>query len=122
MRISDWSSDVCSSDLRVGDGEDIRSISPPIRCFGAVAAGYLIALVVDAEPVDCEATRDAGFPIHRINDAPVPARHRGVVPRNPRAAPQRRSEARQDRKSDVGGKSVAVRVDRGGPRIIKKKK
>src|SRR3546814_5071289 len=27
MRISDWSSDVCSSDLRIGDGEDAGRLS-----------------------------------------------------------------------------------------------
>src|SRR3546814_12158711 len=90
MRISDWSSDVCSSDLQAPS---------PVR--GA------------------ERTPVAGW------------RHgwRQAVfrPTAPRAygwpAPWRRecADARGDRKSVVLGKSVSVRVDLGGRRIIKKK-
>src|SRR3546814_14454990 len=71
MRISDWSSDVCSSDLWRGalfHRRDLLCEQAP-----AVLSGYL-------------------------------ARSRG------------------DRKSVVSGKSVSVRVDLGGRRIINKKK
>src|SRR3546814_18392799 len=72
MRISDWSSDVCSSDLLQGAG-------------GARAA-------------------DASAAFDR------------------RALAHARADRRGDRKSVVLGKRVSVRVDRGGRRIIKKKK
>src|SRR3546814_8622758 len=71
MRISDWSSDVCSSDL-------IRTA-------------------------------------HRA----IPPRRAQHLLRQGRARHRRR--AHQDRKSVVKGKSVSVRVDLGGRRIIKKK-
>src|SRR3546814_10937129 len=74
MRISDWSSDVCSSDLG-------RAARPT-----------------------------------------APGRARGRPGRRARRAGRRRPRAcRADRKSVVKGKSVSVRVDLGGRRIIKKK-
>src|SRR3546814_16307529 len=84
MRISDWSSDVCSSDL-VGGGQ------------------------IDARAADVPLLRSDGRPHHdrwtghRTGDTGVVARRGG------------------DRKSVVEGKSVSVRVDLGGRRIIKKK-
>src|SRR3546814_2362689 len=79
MRISDWSSDVCSSDL--GAGREPRP--------GAAAA---CALALGGRAVDDRACRARGL-AHA-----------------------------SDRKSVVEGKSVSVRVDLGGRRIIKKKK
>src|SRR3546814_15518326 len=84
MRISDWSSDVCSSDLKIRK-------HPLIPCWA------------DEQPRGATAIR-------RIS--------------------QRRSYRRDvehlvfatDRKSVVSGKSVSVRVDLGGRRIIKKNK
>src|SRR3546814_13232258 len=84
MRISDWSSDVCSSDLR-GRG-------------GLRRALFLYA---------------------------VGPRGRGAGARRGRRRRARRDDGpglRKDRKSVVEGKSVSVRVDLGGRRIIKKKK
>src|SRR3546814_18429664 len=90
MRISYWSSDVCSSDLlrhrwRKRLGQD----DADARRARAAAARY----------------------------------RRGAHPRRT-AAPRRRWHARaqidRDRKSDVLGKSVSVRVDLGGRRIYKK--
>src|SRR3546814_4499142 len=77
MRISDCSSDVCSSDLAVPrDGISRREFGQPAAAHGA-ARGL---------------ARTAG------------------------------GDARQgDRKSVVSGKSVSVRVDLGGRRIINKK-
>src|SRR3546814_16105856 len=85
MRISDWSSDVCSSDLR-----------------DAARAGRNGC-------VRARATR-----------------RRSRVGRRPRAnrggcRGRGRRDGSQDRKSVVEGKSVSVRVDLGGRRIIKKK-
>src|SRR3546814_11558141 len=97
MRISDWSSDVCSSDLgrdeallRLHIGRD----RPEQRWL------LLIGTVGAAEPLD----RSIGFPacFEQIMDAAA--------------------LVRGDRKSVVSGKSVSVRVDLGGRRIIQKKK
>src|SRR3546814_17419048 len=99
MRISDWSSDVCSSDLGIADlvvdirdnarrpvlnsaGGEIDRNSPSVSGSVRDQLTALIALSID----------DRVFPIP------------------------------EDRKSVVSGKSVSVRVDLGGGRIIKKKK
>src|SRR3546814_15925611 len=89
MRISDWSSDVCSSDL---DG----------KLVGQRRAALLALVEVG------EARRQAGAHaaggLHRIGKlgrVGAGERHHG------------------DRKSVVWGKGVSVRVDLGGRRIIK---
>src|SRR3546814_16186904 len=84
MRISDWSSDVCSSDLALH-----------LLAEGGVLAG------------------------HRAGGGD----REGVLgPRRRNVERQRRDGGQhgQDRKSVVMGKSVSVRVDLGGRRIIKK--
>src|SRR3546814_15062371 len=102
MRISDWSSDVCSSDLHeifeqrrtaLAGFQRILIIRNPVteivgeigRAPRALIAGVLMKLAALAgDSLDC---RRAG-----------------------------------DRKSGVSGKSVSVRVDLGGLRLIKKNK
>src|SRR3546814_15043543 len=91
MRISDWSSDVCSSDLHA-----------PVGAASAAPTGIASA-TADARHRWITAWR-APRPLRR-SSAPRPA----VAQREP------------DRKSVVEGKSVSVRVDLGGRRIIKKK-
>src|SRR3546814_20005473 len=81
MRISDWSADVCSSDLPCP-----RS---PARRRARTRTGRL--------------------------------RHCARARRRLRRPPRLRWRLRGDRKSVVEGKSVAVSVDQGGRRIIKKK-
>src|SRR3546814_11592248 len=90
MRISDWSSDVCSSDLK-------KSRS---RWSGRVFA-------LEETPLPKERSGETGqFSVN----------WRGAVRRrNIRPASLWRSEERRV------GKSVSVRVDLGGRRIIKKK-
>src|SRR3546814_20284486 len=83
MRISDWSSDVCSSDL--------LHLSLDYMNLGAVDHFF--------ETLVARSLRQGG-----------PAPDAGRRPRFPR------SEERRE------GKSVSVRVDLGGRRIIKKKK
>src|SRR3546814_16208829 len=96
MRISDWSSDVCSSDL--GDVREFaaagRGLRPhlPSRLPLLGAQGY-------AGGQDAAAPRGAAQGACR-----PPAGGR-----------------RADRKSVVSGKGVSVRVDLGGRRIIKQK-
>src|SRR3546814_10936636 len=89
MRISDWSSDVCSSDLAHAAGH---------RAHASVLPGRRAAPVL--------AARRRGRTAAHLRGGPL----RGRV-----AAPP------GDRKSVVEGKSVSVRVDLGGRRIIKKK-
>src|SRR3546814_17244840 len=100
MRISDWSSDVCSSDLFVGT---IHLRFSRIRqCVG----GGIHA----PRPSSTGNRRNAG---HRDLRSPA---------RAPRLAACKGINRETDRKSVVEGKSVSVRVDLGGRRIIKKKK
>src|SRR3546814_13524551 len=102
MRISDWSSDVCSSDLshrlilevRVKNTEG-EPVNPALAEAKAKLHEFMRAL----------ARRDA----RRDHEAEM-------------AAEAARQEALTDRKSGVEGKSVSVRVDLGGRRILKKKK
>src|SRR3546814_13809190 len=82
LRISDWSSDVCSSDLR----GTCRSANP-----GAPS------------PRQVCLQRRCGRHVCRHLDRCL-------------------QRSRRDRKSVVSGKSVSVRVDLGGRRILKKKK
>src|SRR3546814_13536037 len=97
MRISDWSSDVCSSDLARADAArrttDVPGPPPVAGVEGPLPHRLL-----------------------RLGRQPPP------VPRRRRRDPPRRRPAREERKSVVAGKSVAVRVDLGGRRFIKKKK
>src|SRR3546814_16775180 len=84
MRISDWSSDVCSSDLQEPDGTGAEE---------------------DQEQARLQ-QRGPG----RTDRHPPPRRHQPADGLQP-----------VDRKSVVSGKSVSVRVNLGGCRIIKKK-
>src|SRR3546814_11254110 len=97
MRISDWSSDVCSSDLitryvqqwqRVATCKGRSQVDGDHCHFTPDAAGELRATAM---------TQDSAGRLHE-------------------------STTWIDRKSVVSGKSVSVRVDLGGRRIIKKKK
>src|SRR3546814_11704867 len=104
MRISDWSSDVCSSDLpSCGSGARIR------RRYRAFQAPAHVRRTTPL-PHDCTAdARQGGYGICRgCPDAEA------ALSGNPLSY--------VDRKSVVSGKSVSVRVDLGGRRIIKKKK
>src|SRR3546814_19503113 len=92
MRISDWSPDVCSSDLSGAD--DGLSAVAGRQSLAEASAWRARGLRPDACPISppdrrCRIDGDGG-----------------------RAG---------DRKSVVSGKSVSVRVDLGGRRIIKKK-
>src|SRR3546814_20828186 len=97
MRISDWSSDVCSSDLRQRGGGtgDHRLI------------GHRLRLLHLSRTYD-----------HR--GAGAAARDSGRAADTRRAADD--GDDPVDRKSVVYGKSVSVRVDLGGRSIIQKKK
>src|SRR3546814_17912683 len=104
MRISDWSSDVCSSDL----------VDAAARHFGGEGGAHVIIETLVAAR---GAAGDAG-----LGDARVPD-ERHLAPRGQRAAAFDRDDAveRGDRKSVGWGKGVSVRVDLGGRRVIKQK-
>src|SRR3546814_16555739 len=95
MRISDWSSDVCSSDL-VEETECQRT-----------------------QEVQVEVSSDGGQTYQGIVVQEYTFSTRGATfQREDQRLPPRKVT---DRKSVVSGKSVTVRVDLGGRRIIKKK-
>src|SRR3546814_12451045 len=114
MRISDWSSDVCSSDLLAG-------------CDGAPTArvtAYTISLGTPGAMAEQAATAAAdGYRLLKIKLTGEDDRLRVAGVR--RGAPDARlivDANESDRKSVVSGKSVSVSVDLGGRRILKKKK
>src|SRR3546814_11134926 len=112
MRISDWSSDVCSSDLRepaVGP-RVMRQIiaAAPVRVGHDRLAADLVEGDVLRRAARRRGDRDGGehaFGIARRPVEALPAAHGAA-----------------DRKSVVEGKGVSVGVDLGGRRIITKKK
>src|SRR3546814_20684461 len=97
MRISDWSSDVCSSDLL------LEELLAEVGVAGHLAQGADLApgrAHVAQQVGDAAVLGGVGVGAHE-EDAPL--------------------GARGDRKSVVWGKSVSVRVDLGGRRNIKNK-
>src|SRR3546814_18584763 len=101
MRISDWSSDVCSSDLATAQ----LAVEREERRAGGFAV------------VDPEAAAQL-----RRGDAAVRGFERAAGQHQRAVDAQRVVGGRADRKSVVWGKSLAVRVDLGGRRFLKKKK
>src|SRR3546814_11792459 len=118
MRISDWSSDVCSSDLRPGCAEVFAALQAGGGIFVPwLHAGRLAAAlyVLTAEP-----RRWSYSDLLTLQEA---------IKTAPDVIAMLRNEQRQillireiDRKSVVKGKRVSGRVDLGGRWIFKKKK
>src|SRR3546814_17156722 len=114
MRISDWSSDVCSSDLTIEYFGRFTVVARPGFNFYP-AFFYRVGRKVNV----MEQVLDIpGQEIITKDNAMISTD--GVVFFNVLAAAKAAYEV--DRKSVVEGKSVSVRVDLGGCRIIKKKK
>src|SRR3546814_20222198 len=103
MRISDWSSDVCSSDLLVLNGRRMTK-------------GQNVMCSMTAANRDPEAFDDPDT----LRFDRKPANSGGL--RNMTFGTGRRPVSGGDRKSVVWGKSVSVRVGLGGRRVVKKKK
>src|SRR3546814_12502233 len=102
MRISDWSSDVCSSDLR-RPAVDLAGGRIPARHHEGELAKPALGRQVLAFDVDDDARE----------------RHvQGVLPARITLAAR---QHRLDRSGVVWGKSVSVRVDLGGRRVLKQK-
>src|SRR3546814_12312314 len=104
MRISDWSSDVCSSDLPAFD-RALLTLTAMLAIQTVVNGLYLLA-VDRPELARTFASWRAALPI-------------GVLSLGGSTG---WAVAVTDRKSVGEGKSVSVRVDLGGRRIIKKTK
>src|SRR3546814_13618618 len=108
MRISDWSSDVYSSDLRVGV-EKFRAIRKDQN--EGEYQGRRDAPALDQDRVFLDSY---GLPWEIVVDGSTWVLiHNFPMPEG--------YSAQTDRKSVVEGKSVSVRVDLGGRRILKKK-
>src|SRR3546814_15622280 len=108
LRISDWSSDVCSSDL------DAASLAPGAAT--AVIVTTLPGVVTNRHRVEVTPL----FPTSGLDCVAWVSGSNNVAwfVRNPSGNPY----GTIARKSVVQGKSLSVRVDLGGRRIIKKNK
>src|SRR3546814_14778880 len=115
-RISDWSSDVCSSELPAR-GRGAPFVEPRAQRVGRQRQ---VETRVEAVPVE----RGDGVVQLRVERVVVRKAHRRALPVGPREAGRRGGERqrRRDRKSVVEGKSVSVRVDLGGRRLINTKR
>src|SRR3546814_16806446 len=132
MRISDWSSDVCSSDLSafdikfafnkwtLGDAfcRDVLGLTDAQlddMSFDMLAAlGFTRAEIDAANTYVCGAMTVEGAPHLKVEHLPVfdCAKPSGRIGKR----------SLSDRTRVVKGKSVSVRIDLGGRRFIKKKK
>src|SRR3546814_19384951 len=120
MRMSDWSSDVCSSDL-VGDleeqaveGVELEVVEHLVEGGDVEVEAATIIFGADFERIDILRLEDQILEARRPQDGPDAAGAPG----------ERRAVAVEAaaRKSVVKGKSVTVRVDIGGRRLIKNNK
>src|SRR3546814_14886087 len=102
MRISDWSSDVCSSDLRPRDARGRRGGAPN---------------GLDQRPRDLVQASCTRFIVDRRGQREDFVDRRCTAQRDLFCFARTQSE---DRKSVVSGKRVSGRVDIGGRRVIKK--
>src|SRR3546814_19221216 len=99
MRSSDWSSDVCSSDLGIcAYSRPPAASAPPLPGAGQGLRPYCLRVY----------RRETPFRVHRRTDR-TSLESGGLFAHI------------ADRKSVVEGKSVSVRLDIGGCRLIKKK-
>src|SRR3546814_20974477 len=120
MRISDWSSDVCSSDLGEGgahqvDRADLDSVGE-LNDREFVRAGAH-SPHRRAEPTGNMFEHETGSP----RAAPGASEaHRPVRSKYGARSPAARARWRADRNSGVAGKSGSGRVDLGGRRILQK--
>src|SRR3546814_19691089 len=110
MRISDWSSDVCSSDLLNGMTVDDFDAVELYSCFPCVPK---MARRILGWPWDRPATVFGGL---TFGGGPIANYMSHAI------VSMVEKLRREDRKSVVEGKGGSVRVDLGVRRIIKKKK
>src|SRR3546814_17163909 len=119
MRISDWSSDVCSSDLSGKDGLSLPGKTRIVRRMSVtVSLPSATASLPTLRSWVARWRRSAhDWTPHRVAN-------RQLSPNSPDILDKSDISRYMltDRKSVVSGKSVSVRVDLGGRRILKKKK
>src|SRR3546814_11656339 len=117
MRISGWSSDVCSSDLRL-------AIESATGDLGGQDQIYCLQLaILEAERTLLGVVGDIAAELHTLRAVRNRLAAEARIQRQRIEIEDLRRKIRdQDRKSVVSGKSVSVRVDLGGRRDIKKKK
>src|SRR3546814_18976474 len=114
MRISVWSSDVCSSDLRDGLEHYAQVLRHRLAADVLEIIVHLGADVLERAIVEMIDLGQPGDPWL----GPLPQRIlRDLLPQLGEAG-----RSLGDRKSVVEGKRVSVRVDHGGGRLIKKTK
>src|SRR3546814_12358553 len=112
MRISDWSSDVCSTALRITAGRELEIDDlVDTRAARAVAVRH---------------RRQRRAVTHHIDPRPFAERHAvgaggGDFDRHQRGPARPGKRRHEERKSGVAGKRDVVRVDLGWWRINKKK-
>src|SRR3546814_14040212 len=120
MRISDWSSDVCSSDLQA---VMLLARRQPHRLIAQADHGGLVGDLLAVEPCAAALDQAPGFTLRgrkterdqRVDDPDLPA--------GDRMARQRVAGRPFLARNSVGwGTRGAVRVDLGCRRLIKKKK
>src|SRR3546814_12264533 len=116
MRISDWSSDVCSSDLRGS-----RKKATWRRLRSSQGHPLPAAVATAASPLQRRLQQPADESL-RARCLRVVVGVRGFVHVDALAGFQLHRFDAIDRKRVVWGKSVSVRVDPGGRRFIRKKK
>src|SRR3546814_13538989 len=118
MRISDWSSDVCSSDLQVKiptgiqSGREIRHRGAGMPVLQGRGRGDLVVRIEVETPTRLNARQKELLEAFRETDTGEECpESTGFF-----------AKVKKDRKSVVEGKSVSVRVDLGGRRSMKKTK
>src|SRR3546814_17885895 len=117
MRISDWSSDVCSSDLRIGSQSGCNQVIEPLDELGA---GERLRDKGGGRETIQLFRRDTKH-VRRVDDClDVPIRQNLG---NLTVLPERDcQDDRVDRKGGVQGTRVTGRVDLGGGGVYKKRK
>src|SRR3546814_11544442 len=118
MRISDWSSDVCSSDLHGARGGDRRSCA---RVRGGRGSVRQRQSAIDAEARPCPRRRAARLRARRADGrriCPAAGQESNRRHRQRGEGTGAGDAARVNRQRVVEGKRVTVRVELGGRRII----
>src|SRR3546814_11402109 len=105
MRISDWSSDVCSSDLKTAPARPAQRSQSPVPSEAVPKASWRMGTWTTAT---CNRS-----------DSATAAQSSGLVKRWRKALA--RSERAVDRKSGVEGKGMSVSVELRGRRMLQKK-
>src|SRR3546814_16494219 len=119
MRISDWSSDVCSSDL---DRHDYDTSSVKSVAFGGSPSAEELQRKIRETFPNVTTTSNAYGLTETSSVATVISGDDAVAKPTSVGPPVPTVKVQIDRKSVVKGKSVSVRVDLGGRRLMTKKK